>query len=268
MTSKFLIEADELLELHNTDRVLIIDARTPQAYEAGHIPGAVFLSTYGCFIPDSSESGLKAFATDVSMRYAAVGVSHDTPVVVYEDATGMRAARELWILEWLGHRNVRMLHGGLAAWQAAGGRIDQQEVMPVSSTFEPDIQPAHLITIDEVSQSPVKGGRKLIDVRDSDEYQGLDHTECCDRRGHVPGAIWIEWTSFLKDGRYQSVDFIRQLLASKGITEEDELVPYCHRGARSANAYFAFRYAGYPRLRNFIGSMHEWSARHDLPIEC
>ncbi|AWB32740.1 sulfurtransferase [Orrella marina] len=267
MTAEFLIEADELLANYDPRGALVIDARTPQAYQAGHIPGAVFLSTYGCFIPDSSQAGLHAFAMDVSSRYAAIGVTHDTPVVVYEDATGMRAAREMWILEWLGHRNVRMLHGGLDAWRAMGGDVEHREVKAVPSKFEPTINPELVITANEISQSLDKGSRKLIDVRDSDEYRGLDNTVCCDRRGHVPGAVWLEWTSFLQNGRYKSAESIRQLLASKGITDQNELVPYCHRGARSANAYFAFRYAGYARVRNFIGSMHEWSAHHDLPIE-
>lgn len=267
MTVEFLIDADKLLASHGRERVLMIDARTPQAYQAGHIPGAVFLSTYGCFIPDSSPAGLQAFANDVSSRYAAIGVTHDTPVIVYEDATGMRAAREMWILEWLGHRNVRMLHGGLDAWKAAGGDVEQREQTPVAAKFEPIIHTDLLITANEISQSLGSGVHKLIDVRDSDEYRGLDNTACCDRRGHVPGAVWIEWTSFLEDGRYKSPESIRQLLYSKGVTDQDELIPYCHRGARSANAYFALRYAGYQKIRNFIGSMHEWSARHDLPVE-
>lgn len=267
MTCDFLIEADELLANHDPARLLVIDARTLEAYQAGHIPGAVFLSTYGCFIPDSSDAGMQRFAQDVAQRYASIGVTHEKQIVVYEDVTGMRAARELWILEWLGHKDVRMLHGGLKAWQLAGGALDQHMEKPTPSVFEPIIDASLVITAKEIHDALGNGPQKLIDVRDSTEYRGLDNTECCDRRGHIPGALSIEWTEFLEDGRYKSVESIRQRLASRGISDQDELIPYCHRGARSANAYFAFRCAGYPRIRNFIGSMHEWSANHDLPIE-
>ena len=57
-----------------------------------------------------------------------------------------------------------------------------------------------------------------------------------------------------------------ELLALHGLDPKIDLVPYCHRGARSANTYYALRYAGCPNVRNFIGSWHEWSARDELPI--
>jgi thiosulfate/3-mercaptopyruvate sulfurtransferase len=107
----------------------------------------------------------------------------------------------------------------------------------------------------------------VIDVRDEAEHDGLDHTACCERRGHVPGAVWIHWSEFLEHGRFKSGEAIRALLQSRGIREDDELAPYCHRGARSANTYWALRLAGYPQVRNYIGSWHEWSARSELPLE-
>lgn len=261
----FLVEAGELLADHATP--LLIDARTPQAHAAGHLPGALFLSTYHCFVPDSTPAGMHAFATDVAARYAATGVTHDRPVVVYEDETGMRAARELWILQYLGHRNVRMLHGGLRSWQAAGGAIETSPVVARPGEFAPAAPACGFIALQEVLDGLGAPKRALVDVRDAREYAGRDDTPCCARRGRVPGAHWLEWTEFLEDGRYKSPEAIRALLHERGFDPDDELVPYCHRGARSANTYYALRYAGLPRVRNFLGSFHEWSARADAPLE-
>jgi thiosulfate/3-mercaptopyruvate sulfurtransferase len=83
----------------------------------------------------------------------------------------------------------------------------------------------------------------------------------------VPGSVWVHWSEFLEHGRFKSGEAIRALLQSRGIREDDELAPYCHRGARSANTYWALRLAGYPQVRNYIGSWHEWSARSELPLE-
>ena len=60
---------------------------------------------------------------------------------------------------------------------------------------------------------------------------------------------------------------MKNILATHGISPEKEIVPYCHRGARSAYLYWALKSLGYPRVRNFLGSWHEWSAREDLPLE-
>jgi thiosulfate/3-mercaptopyruvate sulfurtransferase len=187
--------------------------------------------------------------------------------VVYDDDTGVRVARECWLLEYLGHRNVRLLHGGLNAWQQCGGPISTQVHSRTAQQFEIQHHSAGFVSADEITAELGNPRRVVIDVRDELEHDGLDHTACCERRGHVPGAVWIHWSEFLEHGRFKSGEAIRALLQSRGIRADDEVVPYCHRGARSANTYWALRLAGYAQVRNYIGSWHEWSARPGLPLE-
>lgn len=267
MSPSFLIEPEALRQQMRTQPPLLVDARTAPAYAAGHLPGAIHLSTYDCFVPDTTEAGMAAFALDVSRRYAAAGIASDRPVVVYDQDTGMRAARELWILEYLGHRDVRMLHGGMNAWRAAGGTIVSEPGVTASAAFDPAIAPHLMIGADEILAGLGRSRFAVIDVRDALEYAGRDDTPCCLRRGHVPGACWIEWTELLDGGLYKSPAAIRELLRGRGIGDDDALAVYCHRGARSAHTYYALRHAGYANVRNFIGSWHEWSARTAFPVE-
>jgi thiosulfate/3-mercaptopyruvate sulfurtransferase len=263
----FLIEPRELLEQARQADVVIIDARKPADYAKGHIPGAVNFSTYDIFALDTRPEGLAAFAQDMAARYAAVGVSNHRAIVVYEEDTGIRAARDTWILQYLGHPEVRMLHGGLAAWRAAGCELSAEEADDWTVGLRMRERPELVIGCDEIAGRLGAKGLTLLDVRDAKEHAGRDRTACCARRGHIPGSVWIEWTEFLEGGRFKSPQAIRALLAQRGVDPEPELIPYCHRGARSANAYYALRHAGLTRVRNYIGSWHEWSARSELPIE-
>jgi len=263
----FLIEPRKLLEEAQQGDVLIVDARKPADYAKGHIPGAVNFSTYKIFATDTRPGGLSAFARDVAARYADAGISTTRAVVVYDDDTGMYAARDAWILQYLGHSRVRMLHGGLAAWRAAGCELSAENAGDWTVGMRVRERPELVIGCDEIAGRLGRPDLTLLDVRDADEHAGRDKTACCTRRGTIPGSLWIEWTRFLEGGRFKPADAIVGLLRESGVDLESEIVPYCHRGARSANTYYALKYAGLPKARNYIGSWHEWSARSDLPIE-
>lgn len=262
----FLIEPEELLDEARRGDVLIVDARKPADYAKGHIPGAVNFSTYDVFALDTRANGLAAFAQDMAVRYADAGISAYRAVVLYEEGTGMRAARDAWILQYLGHARVRMLHGGLNAWLAADCNLSGEAAGEWTVALRVRSRPELVIGFEEIAG---RLGRDLtlLDVRDTAEHAGRDRTACCARRGFIPGSVWIEWTRFLEGGRFKSPQAIRGLLQESGVDPESEIVPYCHRGARSANTYYALKHAGLPKVRNYIGSWHEWSARSELPIE-
>ena len=264
---EFLIEPGKLLEEAKRGDVVIVDTRKAADYAAGHIPRAINFNTYRSFALDTRAEGLAKFARDVAALYAAVGVSSNRPVVVYEADTGMRAARDVWILQYLGHPNARLLHGGLAAWRTAGCTLSSDAADDWTVGLRVRERADMVIGCDEIAWRLGRPDITLLDVRDADEHAGRDNTPCCARRGFIPGAVWIEWTRFLEGGRFKSPEAIRGLLQESGVDPDSEIVPYCHRGARSANTYYALKYAGLPKVRNYIGSWHEWSSRSELPIE-
>ena len=263
-----LIEADALRrEIEQGEMPVVIDARQPAEYAKGHIPGAVSFSTYDIFALDTRPDGLASFAREMGTRYLGAGVSNLRTAVVYDEDTGMRAAREAWILQFLGHAQVRLLHGGFAAWRAAGCNVSAQPSDDWTVAFHVRERPGFAIGWDEIAGRLGSSGFTLLDVRDADEHAGRDKTTCCARRGCIPGSVHIEWTEFFERVRFKSPEAIRGLLDERGMDLGLEFVPYCHRGARSAAAYYALCHAGVARVRNYIGSWHEWSARSELPIE-
>ncbi|MDO9015125.1 MAG: rhodanese-like domain-containing protein [Polynucleobacter sp.] len=185
----FLVEPETLLATIAALDGLIIDARSPEAYAAGHIPGAISVSTYDNFVPNTKPEGMRAFSNQAAALYGAAGITLDTPVLVYDDDTGVRVARECWLLEYLGHRHVRLLHGGLNAWQQCGGPISTTACVSTPQQFEIQYSSAGFVSADSLMAEFNQAKRAVIDVRDELEHDGLDHTACCERRGHVPGAI-------------------------------------------------------------------------------
>ena len=111
-------------------RPLIIDLRAPEAYTHSHIPGAIHLDLWGVSLIDTDPAPLSAFMWMIEHVLAAHGVQASVPVVVYDETSGMRAARAFWFLEYFGHPRVRLLDGGFAAWTAAGYDVTRDAAAP------------------------------------------------------------------------------------------------------------------------------------------
>lgn len=263
----FLIEPQELMQrLNSSSPPMLIDTRKPPAYDEGHLANAYPLSSYDYFVAQSTEEGMQNFIAEIVALYESIGIQLDHPIVVYDEHTGMRAARELWLLKYLGHSQVFMLHGGVPAWIDAGGLLDKQIPSIKRSTITPTLQTDQWVYADNLYQQLANQNLILLDVRTKEEFKGEDNTDCCPNHGRIPGAVHIEWTEFLEQGKFKSPKKIQTLLASQGIQPCNEIIVYCHRGARAANAYYALLSAGYTHVYNYMGSCHEWSNNRKYPL--
>src|SRR3970040_1467724 len=147
----FLIEPRQLLEEAQGSDLFMVDTRRPADYAKGHIPGAINFSTYDVFALDTRADGLAKFAQDMAARYADAGASTHRTVVLYEEETGMRAARDAWILQYIGHPRVSILHGGLAAWRAAGCELSAQAAGEWTVGLRERQHPELVIGFDEIA---------------------------------------------------------------------------------------------------------------------
>jgi thiosulfate/3-mercaptopyruvate sulfurtransferase len=207
---------------------------------------------------------LREFRGQLAWIFSALGITDKDTVVFYENDSGMRATRGAWSLEYMGHPGARVLDGGL---KNAGGQKLGTTVAPVARTNFPE-RPREE-TIAPLAYIVERLGRpevQIFDVRTEEEYYG--ERLRARHGGAVPGAIHREWTHNLDaSGAFKPAAQLREEFEKLGLDPEREIIPYCQGGYRSANAYIALRLAGYPRVRNYLGSWGEWGNRDDLPIE-
>jgi thiosulfate/3-mercaptopyruvate sulfurtransferase len=245
---------------------LIIDVRPAEEFAVGHLPGAVHLDLWGLSLIDTSEAPLRAFMWMIGHLFALRGVTSDRTVVVYEQDSGMRAARAFWFLEYLGHPDVRVLDGGLEAWKAAGLPVTTVVTAPVPSDWHGTPDASKLATWRQVADKLGQAATTIIDTRSDAEYYG--EAVRAKRGGAIPGAVHLEWKNNLApDGRFKSQADLRSMYQAAGVTPDREAITYCQGGYRAAHTYLALRTLGFPRVRNYTGSWKEWGDREDLPLE-
>ena len=257
---------------------VIIDTRAPEAYAEGHIEGAVNLHDIFTFLATSDAAGLDELKTTFATAFGAAGLDGEKTAVIYEGSmnTGFgQSCRGYYLLSWLGYPDAKVLHGGLAAWEAAGLPVTTAAATPTPATFPIDPGAASLmLTVDEV-KAAIGTDVALLDVRDVDEWIADSSSpygkDFCPRKGRIPGAKWIEWYRMMKptaDGpMIKSKDEVLAECATVGITPETPVYLYCFKGARASNTFLALKEAGIKDVRLYFGSWNEWSRDPSLPIE-
>ena len=262
-----LVTPDDLSrELALSIKPLLIDLRPAEDFCENHLPGAVHLDLFGISSVDTDPAPLKAFFWIIEHLLASRGVSNDIPVVVYDDTSGIRAARAFWFLEFFGHPRTRVLDGGYQAWIRRGLPVTKKAEKPTATEWTGARDARILAGWRDVKDRLGASDAIILDTRSDGEYCGT--TVRAARGGAVPGAIHLEWTNNLgPDGAFKSAAELKEMYAGAGVTPDREVVTYCQGGYRAAHSYLALRVIGYPRVRNYIGSWKEWGDRTDLPIE-
>src|SRR5262245_47788089 len=200
--------AEELRD--ESRRPTLLDLRPAEQFAAGHLPHAVHLDLFGLSLTDTDPAPLKSFLWIIEHLLASRGVTADRPVVVYDDTSGMRAARAFWFLEFFGHPNVRVLDGGVAAWAAAGLPMTTEATAPAATNWSGERRTGLLATWKDVADRLKKPGVAILDTRSDEEYSGTAVRAA--RGGAIPDALHVEWTRNLgPDGAFKPAADLRAM---------------------------------------------------------
>lgn len=277
-----LVELGDLAGL--AEAVLFVDTRTGPDYRRGHIPGAIHLDTFAYANEGTDPERWPGVVSHWRDVFAGAGISADKTVVFYDGGLENRAARNGFMLSYLGHPRAHVLHGGMTAW-LRNGRERSKEVCVCAPVpvIELPVRDGMVALVDDVVKALDEGGPQLLDVRDTAEYEGRVRLQWNPRMGRIPGALPLEWTAILTAERVDRAlvgtpyyptgmrvglrgdDEIRAALAEAGVEDGSELIVYCQKSHRASTVYLALERLGFD-VRVYPGSFREWSRRRQLPI--
>lgn len=242
----------------------VLDARDAASFAQGHLPGAQMYAWQAYTGEGPARGRLRPDVRAVAQALAALGVDVARPTLIYgSGGNGWgEEGHAAWLLVLLGHPDVSLLDGGFAAWRLAGRPVVTSYTRPAQGRFEPRVLLEFRAERDDVQRA-----KQVVDVRTSQEFRGsTPYGEA--RGGHIRGARHLDWRQiFDEGGRIVSSSRLMRALADAGIDPTQEVVVYCTCGVRSAMAAVALMSRGAVRVRNYDGSLAEWSADPSLPME-
>lgn len=243
----------------------LFDARSAQAYAAGHLPGALHadLERDLSAIGDPAQGGRHPLpsAETWAERLTSWGIRPDSTVVIYDDQGGANAAARMWwMLRSYGHELAFVLDGGLQAAVAHG--LQTTTEAPTAPTAPPYPVRAFdwpTVTIDEVDERRGSPDHRILDVRAAPRYRG--EVEPLDPvAGHIPGARNLPLSEHLgPDGRFRPAAELRAVYEAvlEGLPPE-RLITHCGSGVTACHTLLALEHAGLRGAALYVGSWSEW----------
>ena len=267
-----LVSAD-WVEEHLSDPTIVlveVDEDT-EAYDKGHIPGAIKLD----WKKDLQDGVRHDFISGdrLGALLSEKGISNDDTIVLYGGNNNWFAAYAYWYLTYYGHENLRLLDGGRKKWELDSRELSTEVPSRDATTYtakeaNDDIRAYR----DEVVGAI--GTKNLIDVRSPDEYAGRllapAHLpqEAAQIGGHIPTAGNVPWSKAANDdGTFRSDDELRTLYADAGLDEGKDTIAYCRIGERSSHTWFVLNeILGYQNVKNYDGSWSEYGSLRGVPV--
>lgn len=301
-TTAFLAETTWLEEHLNDPTIRIVDLRyrvrqigdrwvvadDPAAYEAGHVPGAVFAESTRGFVAPRDDGTMPVAPPEQFAEFASrLGIGPGTLVVVYDDLpVSNPAARLWWTLRYYGHDRVKVLNGGFRKWRAERRALTTQVPSPTPTAFVPRVRPHLRATKERVRAILGAPGTVIVDCMPSDMHAGRTPRRWGARLGHIPGAVSVPWLAnalpedvaasnvaslraLAGDNAYsyRPLDELGRMYQAVGVTRDKSVVTYCDLGNAAANGAFVLCLLGYQDVAVYDGSFSEWSRDNTLPVE-
>ncbi|RYX94913.1 MAG: 3-mercaptopyruvate sulfurtransferase [Bradyrhizobiaceae bacterium] len=279
MTSTDPLVSTEWLAAHLGDpRVKVVDAsfKMPGVlpppiddYVAAHIPGAVFfdvdaVSDHTADLPHMFPSE-DQFAQDV----AALGISSDDTVVLYDNGGWMASARAWWMFLSFGHAQVRILDGGLKKWQAEGRPVDAGKVTPKPANFAATFDPSYVRSKAQIVANLDTKAEQLVDARAANRFEGsVPEPRPGLRSGHIPGSRSLPYNALIdaETGTMKSLDGLRAAFDKSGLDLDRPVVTTCGSGVSAAVLTLAMYRLGVRGSALYDGSWSEWGLQNGPPV--
>ncbi len=269
-----LVSADWVAESLTNPEVRLVEVDVENnAYEQGHIPGAIAWSWQRQLADQVRRDIIPRDQFESLMSDS--GIKNDTTVILYGDNNNWFAAWAFWQLKIYGHPDVRLLNGGRKKWLQEGRELTK-EVPSYQRTNYRAKDPDYSIRafLPRVQEAANGGTAALVDVRSPQEFTGEilappGLPETAQRGGHIPSARSIPWSKTAnEDGTFKSFDELKALYREEGIDGSKPIITYCRIGERSSHSWFVLKYLlGYRNVVNYDGSWTEWGSLVGAPIE-
>ncbi|SEI93878.1 thiosulfate/3-mercaptopyruvate sulfurtransferase [Bhargavaea ginsengi] len=249
-----------------------------EAYEKGHIPGAVFADLHKELSdPDAEHSFTHPSRERFVEKISELGVGEGTYVVVYDQGAIINipeviasdwASRLAWQLQYEGFDNVAILDGGFPKWKEEGRPVTTEPGSYPKRNFTGERRPELFVTKEDVLKAIDDEDVVILDSLSPESYSGEENTY--DRPGHIPGSVNVFFGALSDPDTKELYDDekLREIFGSVGALDPDKkVITYCGSAIAATWTGMILNKLGQKNVSVYDGSLTEWAKDPSLPME-
>lgn len=238
-------------------------SRDAQAeYEAGHIPGAVFMDLANLKDDNASLPGMAPSAEKFASRMQSLGLGDGSRIVLYDNSPHRTSARAWWLLKMFGANEVAILDGGLHKWVSEGRPLAQGKESLRHRHFTVWRDAGAVRDLDQMKANVASGAEAVVDARGAKRFTGEEADPRGLAPGHIPGSRSLPYDRLLEeDGTFKSGDALKAEFDTAGVDLAKPLVTTCGSGVTAAVVLFGAALIGKEDVSLYDGSWSEWGLR-------
>jgi thiosulfate/3-mercaptopyruvate sulfurtransferase len=273
-----LVSTDWLAAHIDDPRVRIIDAsyKMPGVlplpsddYLEAHIPGAVFFDVNTISDHNDARPHMYPDAGQFAHDVGALGIASRDTVVAYDSGAWVAAPRAWWMFLSFGHRDVRVLDGGLKKWLREGRPTHSGKVSPKPTKFKAEFDSSFVRSQQQLLANLETHTEQLVDARPQPRFEGTVAEPWPGRRsGHIPGSRNVPYAGLFDaaTGAMKPLEELRQAFSGAGVDLSRPIVTTCGSGVSALVVTLALYRLGVRGSALYDGSWAEWGLPDGPPV--
>jgi thiosulfate/3-mercaptopyruvate sulfurtransferase len=267
-----IVSTDWLQKNLKNAKIVIVDVRKVEDYQAGHIPGAVNVFYGSWAIKKGDLLNELPPIDDLADIIGGAGIDKNSLVVIVGKTEKVPdqfdMTRVAWTLKDVGVPNVAILNGGQDQWVKEKKPLAQDMVKAKAKPFK--ALAGKNLFVDKAFVLDKVGKTTIIDARGPAFFEGKEKLAFVPKTGRIKGAVNLPVGQlYTPEGLYKAkaeLAALAEKAAGKDLNKE--LIIYCDTGKTATSwAFIMTEMLGYKDVKVYDGSFQEWAADPNAPME-